>query len=179
MTEEALMTAVKGGELQQATELFDRYNKRIYNFFVKICFDRELSHDLTQNVFLRMLKYRNSYKADHKFQSWIFQIARNVYADHYRKNKAKFSDFADLEQCAEEASSVIDDMERSHKERLLQRALTKLPEDQREVLVLSRFQELKYEEIAKMTDTTVANVKVKVHRAIKRLRDTYFELEKI
>ena len=79
----------------------------------------------------------------------------------------------------DEAVSMIDNMEKAEMEKTLHRSLARLPEDQREILVLSRFQELKYEEIAKITETTVANVKVKVHRAIKKLRDTYFELERI
>ena len=179
MTDESIMEAVKNGNLDQASELFDRYHKRLYNYFVKISYDREASNDLTQNVFLRMIRYRNSYKEGNKFVSWIFQIARNVYTDHYKKNAARFSDFTDLESISQEASSQLDNMEQAEKEKTLHRSLAMLSEDQREILVMSRFQELKYDEIAKITDTTVANVKVKVHRAIKKLRDTYFELEKI
>ena len=56
--------------------------------------------------------------------------------------------------------------------------MARLDEEQRELLVLTRFQHLKYEEVAMMLDTTVANIKVKVHRAIGKLREHYFELEK-
>jgi RNA polymerase sigma factor (sigma-70 family) len=61
---------------------------------------------------------------------------------------------------------------------LLHRSLSLLSEDQRELLVLTRFQQMKYEEVALIMDTSVANIKVKVHRAIAKLRDHYFELEK-
>jgi RNA polymerase sigma-70 factor (ECF subfamily) len=57
--------------------------------------------------------------------------------------------------------------------------MAKLSEEQRELLVLTRFQHMKYEEVAVIMDTTVANIKVKVHRAILKLREYYFELEKI
>ncbi|MBI3482413.1 MAG: RNA polymerase subunit sigma, partial [Bacteroidetes bacterium] len=57
-------------------------------------------------------------------------------------------------------------------------SLAKLSEEQRELLVLTRFQHLKYEEVATIMNTTVANIKVKVHRAIGKLREYYFELEK-
>jgi RNA polymerase sigma-70 factor (ECF subfamily) len=60
----------------------------------------------------------------------------------------------------------------------LHRSLAKLSEEQRELLALTRFQHLKYEEVAVIMDTTVANIKVKVHRAIAKLREHYFELEK-
>jgi RNA polymerase sigma-70 factor (ECF subfamily) len=64
-------------------------------------------------------------------------------------------------------------------EKLLARAMAKLSEEQREVLVLTRFQHMKYEDVAVIMETTVANIKVKVHRAIAKLREHYFELEKI
>ncbi len=79
MTDELIMEAVKNGNLDQASELFDRYHKRLYNYFVKISFDREASNDLTQNVFLRMIRYRNSYKEGNKFISWIFCNRRKVF----------------------------------------------------------------------------------------------------
>jgi RNA polymerase sigma factor (sigma-70 family) len=69
--------------------------------------------------------------------------------------------------------------EQDEKERILHQSMAKLSEEQRELLVLTRFQQLKYEEVAAIMDTTVANIKVKVHRAILKLREFYFEMEKI
>lgn len=179
MTDELLMLAVKQGELQKASELFDRYHKRLYNFFVKITFDRELGHDLTQNVFLRMIRYRNSYREGKPFKAWIYQMARNVYADHFRKNKMLFSDYASVEEIKNKIASVDEAMVQDEKEKLLYISLFRLAPEQREILILTRFQQMKYEEVAQVLDCTVANVKVKVHRAIRQLREKYFELEKI
>jgi RNA polymerase sigma-70 factor (ECF subfamily) len=73
-----------------------------------------------------------------------------------------------------------DDREKQEeKEALLHRSLAKLTDEQREILILTRFQQMKYEEVAILMDTTVANIKVKVHRALIRLREYYFELERI
>lgn len=179
MTDESLMMAVKNGEMEKATELFDRYHRRLYNFFVKITFDRELGHDLTQNVFLRMIRYRSTYKEGKLFRSWIYQMARNIYADHFRKNKLMYSDYADVEDLKNRIAAVDETMVETEKEKLLYISLYRLSPEQREVLILTRFQQLKYEEVAQILDCTVANVKVKVHRAIKELREKYFELEKI
>ncbi|MEO1049607.1 MAG: sigma-70 family RNA polymerase sigma factor [Bacteroidota bacterium] len=178
MTEEKLMEAVKHGDLKKASAIFDLYHKRMYNFFVKITLDRELGHDLTQNLFLRLIKYRGSYKEGMKFQSWFFQMARNVYADHFRKTKFMYSDFTDIERLGEYTHGNDEENEQTEREKLLYRSLGKLDEEDRELLVLSRFQKLKYEEISQVMDISVANVKVKVHRAIKKLRDNYFQLEK-
>lgn len=177
MTEESLMVAVKDGDLQKASLLFDLYNRRLYGFFTRLTFDRELGRDLTQNVFYRLMRYRHTYKEGMSFQSWIFQIARNVYADHY-KNRMLFSDFDNVEAHGEKLANFLDDMERSEREKLLHEAMARLAPDQREILVLSRFEHMKYEEIAGIMDLTVANVKVKVHRAILKLKEIYFQLEK-
>ncbi len=171
------MEAVKNGELQQASFLFDRYHKRIFNFLRQLSNDTMLAEDLTQNVFLRLIKYRNSYREGNRFQSWIYQMARNAFADHYQANKNKAGNYVDVEKM----SDRISDTEESSDEReeLLHRSMAKLSDEQRELLVLTRFQHLKYDEVAVMMNTTVANIKVKVHRAIGKLREHYFELEKI
>ena len=88
ISDETLMEQVKSGKLNKATELFERYNKPIYNFFVRLTLDRDLSNDLSQNVFLRLLKYRKTYQQGKPFKAWIYQMARNIHADHYRKNKS-------------------------------------------------------------------------------------------
>jgi RNA polymerase sigma factor (sigma-70 family) len=179
MTDETIMEAVKNGNLQQASLLFDRYNKRIFNFLARLTMDRMLAEDLTQNVFLRIIKYRNSYKEGARFQSWIYQVARNVFSDHYQSVKNKFSDFVDVEKVSDYMPDHDEEAELDEKEKLLKRSMALLNEEQRELLVLTRFQHMKYEEVAVIMDTTVANIKVKVHRAIAKLREHYFELEKI
>ncbi len=172
------MEAVKNGDLQQASVLFDRYHKRIYNFLARTTLDRALAEDLTQNVFLRIIKYRNSYREGNRFQSWIYQVARNVFSDHYQANKNRKSDFVAVEKMSDTMSDHEEEKEQEERERVLHRSLALLTDEQRELLVLTRFQHLKYEEVADMMETTVANIKVKVHRAIAKLREHYFELEK-
>ena len=179
MTDESVMEAVKNGNLQQASLLFDRYHKRIFNFLARMTMDRELAEDLTQNVFLRILKYRTSYRDGLRFQSWIYQVARNVFSDHYQAHKNRFSDFIDVEKVEDQMADANEAEELDEKEKLLHRSLQKLPEEQRELLILTRFQHMKYEDVAAIMDTTVANIKVKVHRAILKLREFYFEMEKI
>lgn len=179
MTDELIMEAVKSGNLQQASLLFERYNKRIYNFLARMTMDRALAEDLTQNVFLRIIKYRSSYREGARFQSWIYQVARNVFSDHYQVQKNKFSDFVDVEKVRDDMPDSEESEMWDERERLLHQSMAKLAADQRELLILTRFQQMKYEEVALIMDTSVANIKVKVHRAIAKLREHYFELEKI
>ena len=179
MTDEQIMEAVQSGDLQQASLLFDRYHKRLFNFLARLTMDRDTAEDLTQNVFLRLIKYRSSYRQGLKFQSWIYQIARNVFSDHYQKVKNKKADFIDIEKMGERIADNDESAKIDEQELLLQKSMALLSEEQRELLVLTRFQHMKYEEVAVIMDTTVANIKVKVHRAIAKLREHYFELEKI
>ncbi|TRX56308.1 RNA polymerase sigma factor [Fulvivirga sp. M361] len=173
------MQQVKHGDLRKASDLFDRYNKALYNFFVKIMFDRDLGHDLTQNVFLRMMKYRKTYRGDKPFKAWLYQIARNVYADHFRKNKIKYADLTDVEQVNDHLMSVDEKLVNDEREKLLYISLYRLNTEQREILILTRFQEMKYEEVSQILDISVANVKVRVHRAMHKLKEAYLQLENI
>lgn len=179
MSDETLMEAVKNGNLQQASVLFDRYNKRIFNFLARMTLDRDLAEDLTQNVFLRIIKYRGSYREGMRFQSWIYQVARNVFSDHYQVSKNKTSGFVDVEKMGDTIMDSYEGHEQDEREKLLHKSLAMLNDEQRELLVLTRFQHMKYEEVALIMDTTVANIKVKVHRAIQKLREHYFQLERI
>jgi RNA polymerase sigma-70 factor (ECF subfamily) len=179
MTDEQIMEAVKNGELQQASLLFDRYHKRLFNFLARMTMDRDLAEDLTQNIFLRLIKYRGSYKSGARFQSWIYQMARNVFSDHYQSVKNRKADFVDVEKMSEYVADNDESAAMDEQEKILHRSMAMLNEEQRELLVLTRFQHMKYEEVAVIMDTTVANIKVKVHRAIAKLREYYFELEKI
>ena len=109
---------------------------------------------------------------------WIYQLARNCFSDHYQASKNKFSGHIEVEKMADSISDRNESGEQDEREELLHRSMARLNEEQRELLVLTRFQHLKYEEVAQLMETSVANIKVKVHRAIGKLREHYFELEK-
>jgi len=179
MTDEMIMEAVKNGDLQQVSLLFERHHKRIFNFLARMTADRELAEDLTQNVFLRLIKYKNSYKVGLRFQSWIYQMARNVFSDHYQATKKKLSGSIDIEKVSDRLEDKEYSIDQEEREKLLHRCLGMLNDEQRELLVLTRFQHMKYEEVADIMNTSVVNIKVKVHRAIAKLREYYFQFEKI
>ena len=178
MTDEMIMESVKRGELQQASLLFERYNRRIFNFLARMTMDRALAEDLTQNVFLRILKYRHTYREDARFQSWIYQVARNIFSDHYQATRNRFSDFVNVEEIGDKVEDAAESEQLEERDQLLHKSLAKLSPEQRELLVLTRFERMKYEEVATIMDTSVANIKVRVHRAMAKLRECYFEVER-
>jgi RNA polymerase sigma factor (sigma-70 family) len=171
--DEDVMLQVRDGEMQMLGVLFDRYQAPLFNFYTKMTQDRTVSEDLVQEVFLRILRYRQTYRPGTAFRTWMYQIARNTRIDQVRKVRPESPLIA--EPIAPTHPS--DDAERQQEAQLLQRALMQLPEDKREILVLSRFQELKYEEIARLLGCETGAVKVRVHRALQQLRETYMNLE--
>jgi RNA polymerase sigma-70 factor (ECF subfamily) len=190
------MLRVREGQLSELTELFERYHVPLYNFFLRLTLDKALSEDLTQNLFYRVLKYRQSFDPPSgSFRSWVYRMARNVYADHLRqeqrvpgggkgagKGVERMSD--EVEEggadesggyggagriAGEEARYTEDQFER------LDAAMARLTPDQREILVLSRYQGLKYDEISKLKEISVPAIKVQVYRALRQLRNFYFK----
>jgi RNA polymerase sigma factor (sigma-70 family) len=171
--DEDVMLQVRNGEVEMLGVLFDRYQAPLFNFYSKMTQDRTVSEDLVQEVFLRILRYRQTYRPDTTFRTWMYQIARNTRLDQVRKTRPE-APFAS-EPVA--PTSLADSAQQQQEAALLQSALMRLPEDKRELLVLSRFQELKYEEIARLLGCEVGTVKVRVHRALQQLRQIFLQLE--
>jgi RNA polymerase sigma-70 factor (ECF subfamily) len=173
------MIKVKDGHLDSLGLLFARYKKPLFGFFYGMNKDSRLCEDLVQNVFYRILKYRYLFRGDGDFRTWMFHIARNVNHDNYRKNKVAHSDPVELWEnrisTDENRGTQYDKDDELH---LLSIAMDRLPEDKREVLLLSKFQEKKYKEIGEIIGCSEGAVKVKVFRALQELKEVYMELEK-
>lgn len=173
MTDEQIMLAVKNGDLNRMSVLFERYHIRLYNFFFRMNYNQALSEDLTQNVFERIIRYRHTFRSEHLFKSWIFQIARNVRTENFKKQerlKTKTLGFT-TSQIHDEESQIA--LYKEQQLQQLEKALAQLSNEQREVLVLTRYQGLKYKEVGALFGCTEGAVKVKVFRAIKELKKIY------
>ena len=168
-TDESLMAEVAGGNLDHLKILFERHHVHVFNFLYKMSRDKMLSEDITQDVFYKLMKYRHSYNGGN-FVSWMFTIARNNLKTHYRRMQTNTEDVSVLEyRMAENEEEKTADY--SH----LQQALAKLDASDREVLVMNRFQNIKYAELAEIVGSTPGAVKTKVSRALRKLKTIYFE----
>ena len=179
-TDHELMIAVRAGEIRRLGELFERYHRRLYGFFVHLTNQRAVSEDLVQIVFYRILKYRHTYRDEGKFSAWIYHLARKVAADHFRKHAATpaYVDPAAMPELPDPDPQPSEQAATTEDVILLRVALARLPLDHREVLVLSRLQHLEHKEIARLLDCSVGAIKVRAHRALKELRDVYFKIRK-
>ena len=179
LSDNALMLKVKSGDLDKMALLFQRYHRPLYGFLYHMTGQRESGEDMVQTVFYRMLKGRHTFTGDGEFKTWMYHIARNVLSDHFKmhqRTRVHF-DVADLEARISGDTQLFELVEKRMAVRVLQKAVAALSPESREILVLSRFQELKGAEIAEILNISVGAVKVRIHRAISQLKTLYLELE--
>jgi RNA polymerase sigma factor (sigma-70 family) len=178
-TDHDLMLAVRSGEIARLGDLFERYHRPLYGFFVRLTGQRTASEDLVQLVFYRILKYRHTYRDEGKFSAWVYHLARKVAADHFRKNAHAaviFDEPDDLHDVPDHVPHAAEQAAQADDLALMHRALGALPLEQRELLTLHRFQHVRHEELARLFDCSVGAVKVRMHRALAALRERYFQL---
>jgi len=165
--DEQLMQSVRDKDVTKLGILFERHHKSIYHFFYRWFRNGETSEDLTQEVFCRILKYRHSYSSGQPFLAWLFRIAHNVGNDHYRTGPKELPLAEDYDPVShiDPHQKVQNSMALQH----LEKALNQLEPEKRELVILCRFHNLKYKQIAQIFDCSVAAIKVRLHRALKEL----------
>ena len=173
LTDEQLMVLINNGDLQIMRSLFDRYHIRIYNFCLKLTHNKAVSEDLTQETFYRVIKHRKSFN-NKSFAAWIFTIARNLCNDHFNKTKLSPLDTNTLEGNIEN-TTYYNDEEKKETIDHLKSTLNKLNTTDKELIILSRFEKLKYREIASIMNISEAAIKTRIHRALHQLRAHYFK----
>ncbi|HEY5609710.1 MAG TPA: RNA polymerase sigma factor [Thermoanaerobaculia bacterium] len=172
LSDQELMRIVQAGDFSPAAEIFDRYSARIYNFTYRYLKNSESAQDATQEVFVKMLKYAKQFNGDAKLSTWLFSIAANHCRDHLRKadNRVKESEETLITIAASHEHSPDRVLEIRENERRVQRALEELTPEQREAILLSRYQGLSYAEIAQIAGCSEGAVKTRVFRAMETLK---------
>ncbi len=172
------MLSVKAGKTDRLSLLYERHKGPLYGFFYRMTSDREISEDLVQNVFLRILKYKHTYSGEGKFTTWYYHLARNVMADYFKKNNRyqpmgdqDWSNRLGHQEHVEAQLTEVQDRE------LLQKAMKQLPHEKYELLMMVKFQKLRYEQVAEIMGCSVGALKVRVHRTIQELRDIYLSMQ--
>jgi len=171
-----LMMAVRDGDLDRLGPLFKKHNRSLYNFFLRQTGNPQTSEDLVQDVFYKILRYRHTYRGESKFTTWMFSIAHNSRIDYYRKNRHETDDMEALESMPSDDPTPEDISVQRNERALLVKALQTLSEEKREVLLLSRFENMKYEDIAEVIGCKVGTIKARVHWALKDLTHAYHKL---
>jgi RNA polymerase sigma factor (sigma-70 family) len=176
VTDETLMRAVRDGEVGKLGVLFERHHLAVFDFLCRMTGDRAAAEDMVQDVFMRMLKYRASYRDDGRFETWMFRIARNARADYFRVRAAEQHVPADGVDPPADVPGPARLLEQDEEAVLIRRALLLLREDRRELIILTRYRGMKHDAIAELLGIEVGTVKVRIHRAMRELRDRFLDL---
>lgn len=164
MTDKELIKKVHNGSHEALNMIADRYYDEIYRFCLYLTGQATDSYDITQEVFLRFIKYVDSYEY-RNLKGYLLIIARNLCRDYFHHSK----DWC----CVEDADyQGTEDMHLGNLEDrlLLQQALIQLPVKQREIVILRIYEELKFHEIAAMLGCNLSTVKSRFRLGIKNLR---------
>ena len=152
--------------------LVRNYQQRIYRHVRQMVIDHDDADDLVQDVFIKVWKNLDSFRADAQLYTWIYKIATNECLNFLRKKRNRF--FLPVHDLGKELSrkleqdSLVDGDEVQIK---LQKALLTLPDKQRMVFNMKYFDDLKYEEISEITETSVGALKANFHHAVKKIEE--------
>jgi len=179
----ALLLALKDGDAAAFSELVDRHQRSLINFFYHLCWDRQTAEDCAQEVFLRVYSHRDTYEPQAKFTTFLFRIARNLWIDRVRSvavhgkpasldGRSDARDGRSLGDCvAGRTPNPVEILAKEEQQAALQRAIDRLPEEQKAVVVLSEIQGLKYQDIGAILDVPVGTVKSRMHTAMEKLKE--------
>lgn len=153
-------------------EIYDQHYSRVRKFILAVVKNEWAADDLIQETFLRVQEKLDELKDPLKITSWIFRIAHNLCLDYFRQPKPESMDSDDLLKTLDRAApeDVAARMEQSEMSECVQNQMNLLPESLRVVLVLYDQMEFSHREIAEVLETTIPNVKVRLHRARKKLK---------
>jgi RNA polymerase sigma-70 factor (ECF subfamily) len=172
-SEAELIEACLGGSSAAFAELVDRYRNLVFGVISQVVADRNVVEDLAQEVFLKVHRGLPSFRGDAKLSTWIYRIVRNVCSEASGRERAMMS----IDERTEEgrlhyepsaADRAFGDLERRD---LLEKAIARLPVDQRFLISAHYFGGLQYQELADILEMPMGTVKTLLHRAKQRLRD--------
>ncbi len=160
-TDEELMQAYQGGSEEAFRHLFDRHSAKIYGFLVKHLKDRAQVDDVFQNTFLKLHRTRSKYDPSLPVRGWLFAICKTVMLDFIRKRNRHQAE--ELNDDYAPTPAITNDSS-------ISKTTEQLPEQQRRVISLRFNEDMTFEEIAARLETTPANARQLVSRAIRRLK---------
>lgn len=162
-----LIREYKAGNEHCFEKLLSRYKAPLFNYVIKMVKDRTIADDIFQNVWIAMIKFLPRYKEQNKFAPFIFKLAHSKIIDYFRKSKYEIiiDDFEPAEE-----TNIDTNLEKEELISILNNKISRLPVEQREVLLLRQQTELTFKEIAQILDCPLNTVLSRMHNAVLHLR---------
>jgi RNA polymerase sigma-70 factor (ECF subfamily) len=176
-----LMLRVKRGDLAAFEQLVEKYKQPVINLLSRSLGDATEAEDLAQNVFVQVFKSAYRYQVSAKFSTWLYTIARNLCLNEIRRRARHPADSLDADQPEYEdqprrqfedlkTHAPPDALLQNELRQKIEEALAALPENQRTAILLFREEEMSYEEIARVLDTSLSATKSLIHRGREALK---------
>jgi RNA polymerase sigma-70 factor (ECF subfamily) len=172
LSEAELLERVEKLEDDALSEIYDRYELKIYNYIYRRTSNQTLAEDLTAQVFLKMLEAIHNDKTWHSsFSGWLYRIAHNLVIDHYRmRDRQKQVSIDDVPVMPDPGNNPVQAAEIALDSEYLRSAIRRLTDDQAQVISLRFLEGYSFNEIATMMGKTEGAVKALQHRAVSTLR---------
>ena len=164
MTDRELIRKLHTGDRSALDRIVEKYYDDIYKFCLYMTMDETDSYDIVQEVFLRFIKYADSY-IHGNLKGYLLIIARNLCRDYFRKREKEKT-----VNLTADTVSERDGIEGAEQKLLLDMILQKLPIEQRETVVLRFREEMRFQDIARILDCSVSTVKSRCRLGIRRMR---------
>lgn len=176
LKDEELMLEYQKGDSLAMDEILRRYKNPVYHFILRLCGNASDAQDCAQEVFLRLHQAKARYQATGKFSTWIFSIAHNLVVSRWRKAKwlvlwpRKNDETEELVEFESPDPSPKDIAVENEMSQLVRQSIQSLPFLQREALVLREYENLNYDEIARILKKSLGTVKTLIYRARENLK---------
>jgi RNA polymerase sigma-70 factor (ECF subfamily) len=173
-----LMLRVRQGDASSFDELLRRYRTPLVKYFCRLVHDQALAEDLAQEVFLRVYNARHRYRPDARFTTWLYRIATNLALnalrdakDRQRQNINNSGEDGETSfEFVDTRASVEQELIETDRGRMIREAIESLPENQRAAVILHKYQDVDYRQIAKVLKVSESAVKSLLFRAYETLR---------
>lgn len=170
-SDDELINSFVGGNQNAFNLIVRKYQKKVYWVIRKMVLDHDDADDITQEVFLKLYRSVNEFRGESKFFTYVYKIAINYSLNHLNKTKKTLNRKVDIDEMnlKSDGKTAADEMESSERTKLLEEAISSLPEQQRAVFNMRYYDNLSYEEISKILNKTTGGLKANYFHAIKKI----------
>tara|TARA_R110002073_G_scaffold53840_4_gene138900 strand:+ start:104325 stop:104909 length:585 start_codon:yes stop_codon:yes gene_type:complete len=160
------------GDTNAFSFLVEKYKDMVFTLAIKVTRNREEAEEVSQDSFIKAFKSLKSFKGDSKFSTWLYKIGYNNCMDRVKKNARRYNTSGIdevVENRIQSSDNTMQIIERKERAVLMEECLQELPEDERTIVWLFYYKELSLKELIEVTSYSETNIKVKLHRARKKL----------